>query len=83
MSALASLDDYCFAVASPAVQGAVLGADAVAAGSSSSSGGGGGDGAARAPLVVGSRVKGRYKGQAKEYPGVISKVRAPDNPNLD
>ena len=83
VSALASLDDYCFAVASPAVQGAVLGADAVAAGSSSSSGGGGGDGAARAPLVVGSRVKGRYKGQAKEYPGVISKVRAPDNPNLD
>ena len=83
VSALASLDDYCFAAASPAVQDAVLGADAAPAGSSSGGGGGGGDGAARAPLVVGSRVKGRYMGQAKAYPGVISKVRALDNPDLD
>jgi len=87
VSALASLDDYCFAAASPAVQDAVLGADAAPAGSSSSGGGGGGggggDGAAWAPLAVGSRVKGRYMGQAKAYPGVISKVRALDNPDLD
>ena len=83
VSALASLDDYCFAAASPAVQDAVLGADAAPAGSSSGGGGGGGDGAARAPLAVGSRVKGRYMGQAKAYPGVISKVRALDHPDLD